>query len=110
MRVSGWQRQIFSALAFRPLCSWRPPLSPHPRMRPPQRRVLPGALAQYRPYVLSILRIMVGPPLPLQHGMAKMFNFPPQGDMPVYPAPEWFAGGIELVGSTFIALGLLRAR
>jgi putative oxidoreductase len=52
------------------------------------------------------LRIIVGL-LFLQHGMSKMFNFRPQGDMPVFPRPEWFAGRIELVGSALIVLGLL---
>ncbi len=66
---------------------------------------LAATFERYRPYALSILRIMVGL-LFLQHGMAKIFNFPPQGDMPVFPRPEWFAGRIELVGSTLIALGL----
>jgi putative oxidoreductase len=64
---------------------------------------LSAAFERYRPYVLSIL--MVGL-LFLQHGMAKVFGFPPQGDMPVFPKPEWFAGRIELVGGTLVALGL----
>jgi DoxX len=68
---------------------------------------LSAAFERYRPYVLSILRIMVGL-LFLQHGMAKVFGFPPQGDMPVFPKPEWFAGRIELVGGTLVALGLSR--
>ena len=67
---------------------------------------LDAALDPYRPYMLSILRIMVGL-LYLQHGTAKIFNFPPQNDMPAYPKPEWFAGRIELVGSTLMVLGLL---
>jgi len=62
-------------------------------------------LEEYRPYVLSILRI-VAALLFLQHGTAKIFNFPPQNDMPAFPRPEWFAGRIELVGSTLIILGL----
>jgi putative oxidoreductase len=74
---------------------------------PAAKSGLMGAFEQqYQPYVLSILRIIVGL-LFLQHGMAKIFNFPPQGDMPVFPRPEWFAGRIELVGSTLIVLGLL---
>ena len=106
MRVFGWQRQIFSALAFAAVVLVAAAAFAASADAPAATSGLAGALAQYRPYVLSILRIMVGL-LFLQHGMAKMFNFPPQGDMPVYPAPEWFAGRIELVGSTFIALGLL---
>jgi putative oxidoreductase len=66
---------------------------------------LDAALDPYRPYMLSILRIVVGL-LYLQHGTAKIFNFPPQNDMPAFPRPEWFAGRIELVGSALIILGL----
>ena len=64
-----------------------------------------AAFERYRPYVLSILRIMVGL-LFLEHGMAKVFGFPPHGHMPVFPETEWFAGRIELVGGFLIALGL----
>jgi len=67
---------------------------------------LGAALEPYRPYVLSILRIVTAL-LFLQHGTAKIFDFPPQGEMPAFPRPEWFAGRIELVGSTLLALGLL---
>ena len=56
-----------------------------------------AAFERYRPYVLSILRIMVGL-LFLEHGLAKVFGFPPHGHMPVYPDVEWFAGRIETVG------------
>ena len=63
------------------------------------------AFERYRPYVLSILRIMAGL-LFLEHGMAKVFGFPPHGHMPVFPETEWFAGRIELVGGGLVALGL----
>ena len=63
-------------------------------------------LDAYEPYMLSLLRVVVGL-LYLQHGTAKIFNFPPQNDVPPYPRPEWFAGRLELVGSTLIILGLL---
>jgi putative oxidoreductase len=63
------------------------------------------AFERYRPYVLSILRIMAGL-LFLEHGMAKVFGFPPHGHMPVFPETEWFAGRIELVGGSLVALGL----
>jgi putative oxidoreductase len=66
---------------------------------------LGAALERYRPYVLSILRIVVAL-LYLQHGTAKVLGFPTRDDMPAFPKPEWFAGRIELVGSTLIALGL----
>ena len=60
---------------------------------------------RYRPYVLSILRIMVGL-LFLEHGLSKVIGFPPHGHMPVFPETEWFAGRIEVIGGSLIALGL----
>jgi putative oxidoreductase len=72
---------------------------------PPVTSGLGATLEQYRPYVLSILRVITAL-LFLQHGMAKVFGFPTRDDMPAFPKPEWFAGRIELVGSTLIALGL----
>jgi putative oxidoreductase len=105
MQVFDWQRTIFGALAVAAILLVTAAAFAASADAPAATPGLAAAFEQYRPYVLSILRIMVGL-LFLQHGMAKMFNFPPQGDMPVYPAPEWFAGRIELVGSTLIALGL----
>lgn len=64
-----------------------------------------AAFERWRPYVLSLLRIMAGL-LFLEHGMAKVFGFPPHGAIPVYPNIEWFAGRIELIGGTLVALGL----
>jgi putative oxidoreductase len=64
-----------------------------------------AAFERYRPYLVSILRIMAGL-LFLQHGMAKVFGFPPHGHMPVFPETEWFAGRIELIGGGLLALGL----
>src|ERR1700733_11644598 len=64
-----------------------------------------AAFARYRPYVLSILRIMVGL-LFLEHGLSKVVGFPPHGHMPVFPETEWFAGRIELIGGSLVALGL----
>lgn len=66
---------------------------------------LAAAFERCRPYVLSILRIMVGL-LFLEHGMSKVFGFPPHGHMPVFPETEWFAGRIELIGGSLVALGL----
>ena len=66
---------------------------------------LAATLERYRPYVLSILRIMVGL-LFLEHGMSKVVGFPPHGHMPVFPETEWFAGRIELIGGGLVALGL----
>jgi putative oxidoreductase len=105
MQVFDCQRTIFGALAVAAILLVTAAAFAASADAPAATPGLAAAFEQYRPYVLSILRIMVGL-LFLQHGMAKMFNFPPQGDMPVYPAPEWFAGRIELVGSTLIALGL----
>jgi putative oxidoreductase len=55
--------------------------------------------------VLSLLRIMAGL-LFLEQGMKKVFGFPPHGAIPVYLNIEWFAGRIELIGGTLVALGL----
>ena len=109
MQVFDWRRKIFSELAFAavlivaaviPVAAFAASAN-----APATTSGLGAALEQYRPYVLSILRIVTAL-LFLQHGTAKMFNFPPQGEMPAYPRPEWFAGRIELVGSTLVALGL----
>lgn len=66
---------------------------------------LAAAFERYRPYVLSILRIVAGL-LFLEHGLSKVFGFPPHGHMPVFPDVEWFAGRIEVVGGCLVALGL----
>ncbi len=63
------------------------------------------ALVRLQPYGLSILRIMAGL-LFLEHGMAKLFGFPPHGPMPGFPELEWFAGTIEFAGGALVALGL----
>ncbi|HTV38554.1 MAG TPA: DoxX family protein [Xanthobacteraceae bacterium] len=64
-----------------------------------------AAFERWRPFVLSLLRIMAGL-LFLEHGTAKLFGFPPHGAIPVYPNIEWFAGRIELIGGALVALGL----
>jgi len=116
MQIFDWQRKIFSTLAFAAILLVAADLplvistqasaalagSPN---APATTSGLGAALDQYQPYVLSILRIMAAL-LFLQHGMAKLFGFPPQGEMPVFPRPEWFAGRIEFVGSTLVGLGL----
>jgi putative oxidoreductase len=66
---------------------------------------LAAAFERWRPYVLSLLRIIAGL-LFLEHGTAKLFGFPPHGAIPVYPNVEWFAGRIELIGGALVALGL----
>jgi len=64
----------------------------------------PDSLA---PAMLSVLRI-VAALIFLEHGAQKLLGFPPGLPMPM-PAPMtllWFAGLIELVGGTLLALGL----
>lgn len=55
--------------------------------------------------MLSILRIMSALLL-LQHGTQKLLGFPAAEFMPAFPSLFWFAGAIELVGGTLLALGL----
>jgi putative oxidoreductase len=62
-------------------------------------------LERIEPYVLSILRIMVGL-LFCEHGMAKLFGFPPHGPIQHFPDLEFFAGSIECFGGALLALGL----
>jgi putative oxidoreductase len=75
---------------------------------PPQSSAgsLTESLERLAPYVLSIVRIMVAL-LFLEHGLAKLFDFPQQPT----PPPElftlvWFSGAIELVGGALAAVGL----
>ena len=65
----------------------------------------PALLETLAPYVLSILRIMIGL-LFCEHGLSKLFGFPPHGQMPPFLALEWFAGCIESIGGILVALGL----
>jgi|SRR5271170_7930055 len=62
-------------------------------------------LDRLAPYVLSILRIMAGL-LFFEHGLAKLFGFPPHGQMPAFMELEWFAGMVEFTGGALVALGL----
>jgi putative oxidoreductase len=62
-------------------------------------------LERIEPYVLSILRIMVGF-LFCEHGTAKLFGFPPHGPIQHFPDIEFFAGSIECFGGALLALGL----
>jgi putative oxidoreductase len=104
MQVFDWQRKMLSALALLAVVPAAPATFAAANA-PATTSGLDAAFDLYGPYVLSILRIVVGL-LFLQHGTAKIFNFPPQGDMPAFPKPEWFAGRIELVSSTLVILGL----
>lgn len=56
--------------------------------------------------MLSVLRIMTGL-LFMEHGMSKLFNFPPGSTHPSFPALLWFAGVLECFGGALVALGLL---
>lgn len=62
-------------------------------------------LARYTPIVLSLLRLVVGL-IFMEHGMQKLFGFPPTDHMPEMLTLAWFAGVIEFVGGLLIALGL----
>jgi putative oxidoreductase len=56
--------------------------------------------------LLSILRIMAGL-LFMEHGMAKLFWFPPSASVhPSFPALLWFAGVLECFGGALVAVGL----
>ena len=61
--------------------------------------------ARTAPYALSLLRFIVGL-LFFEHGLSKLFGFPPGNLHPAAFQLMWFAGIIETVGGLLIALGL----
>jgi putative oxidoreductase len=62
-------------------------------------------MLDWEPRMLSILRIMTGL-LFMEHGMSKLFNFPPGTMHPSFPALLWFAGVLECFGGALVAVGL----
>ncbi len=58
-----------------------------------------------QPYVLSILRIIVGL-LFMQHGLVKLFGFPSGTGFPAFLSLPWLEGCIEMIGGGLIAIGL----
>lgn len=62
-------------------------------------------LNPWAPRVLSVARIMAGL-LFLAHGTQKLLGFPPSDMSPPTFSIFWFAGLIELVAGTLIAIGL----
>ena len=64
-------------------------------------------LDPWAPYVLSVLRIMAGL-LFLQHGMQKLFDFPPNPEAASPPLLSLIglAGLIELIGGGLVTVGL----
>ena len=62
-------------------------------------------IARYRPYVLSIVRIVVAL-LFFEHGMSRLFGFPSPLPTPVLFSMYWFAGAIEFAGGALVAAGL----
>jgi putative oxidoreductase len=60
----------------------------------------------WTPRVLSLLRIAVALFF-LEHGMQKLFGFPPRtGAGPGFLSLLWFAGVLEFVGGLLVLLGL----
>jgi putative oxidoreductase len=62
-------------------------------------------IARYRPYVLSIVRIVVAL-LFFEHGMSRLFGFPSPLPTPALFSMYWFAGAIEFAGGALVAAGL----
>ncbi|MGB7974756.1 MAG: DoxX family protein [Roseiarcus sp.] len=63
-----------------------------------------ATLERYRPYVLSILRIVVGL-LFLQHGLSKVFNFPAPSPVPSLSGLLILAAILETIGAALFLVG-----
>ncbi len=61
--------------------------------------------ADYAPYILSILRIVVAL-LFFEHGLSKLFGFPQGPALPADLSLHWFAGVIEFTGGALLTVGL----
>src|SRR5271163_1638422 len=61
-------------------------------------------MERYRPYILSILRIVVGL-LFLQHGLSKVFNFPAPSPVPSLSGLLILAAFLETVGALLFLIG-----
>ena len=61
-------------------------------------------LERFRPYILSILRIVVGL-LFLQHGLSKVFNFPAPSPVPSLSGLLILAAFLETVGAVLFLIG-----
>jgi putative oxidoreductase len=61
-------------------------------------------MERFRPYILSILRIVVGL-LFLQHGLAKVFNFPAPSPVGALSGLLILAAFLETVGAALFTLG-----
>jgi len=71
----------------------------------PAGHSLQQSVAQYSPYILSILRIVAGL-LFFEHGTSRLFGFPSPLATPALFSMYWFAGALELIGGALLVLGL----
>jgi putative oxidoreductase len=63
-----------------------------------------ATLERYRPYILSILRIVVGL-LFLEHGLSKVFNFPAPSPVPSLSGLLILAAILETIGAALLLVG-----
>src|SRR6201994_3000149 len=63
-----------------------------------------STMERFRPYILSILRIVVGL-LFLEHGLSKVFNFPAPSPVPSLSGPLILAAILETIGAALFLVG-----
>ena len=63
-----------------------------------------AGMERFRPYILSILRIVIGL-LFLQHGLSKVFNFPAPSPVPSLTGLLILAAILETVGAALFLVG-----